>query len=190
MSSGREILLVLNLDETLIHASGMELEDPADLRVAGYYVYRRPGLEAFLEICFANFAVGIWSSASDGYVAEIVGHIVPDAGRLMFVWGASRVTQMRTLPHHNERFGRDLGDFHTQKRLKKLKRFGWPLERILIVDDSPPRRARRTTAMPFPSRRFWAIQPMLSWNFLRLFWCGFGGHRTCAGSRSGRGVKW
>ncbi len=142
MPSGRDILLVLDLDETLIHARGMALERPADLQVAGYHVYRRPGLAAFLERCFANFAVGIWSSASDGYVAEIVGQVVPDPGRLEFVWGASRVTQMRTLPHHHERYGRDLGEFHTQKRLKKLTRFGWPLERILIVDDSPEKSAQ------------------------------------------------
>lgn len=53
------------------------------------------------------------------------------------MWGASKTTVKRTLPYDYERFGANLGEYHTQKRLNKLKRFGWPLERVLIVDDSP-----------------------------------------------------
>jgi len=35
-------LLILDLDETLVHASERELERSADFRLVGYHVYLRP----------------------------------------------------------------------------------------------------------------------------------------------------
>ena len=46
-------LLILDLDETLIHASAQELETPAHFRVSKYWVYRRPHLDVFLDYCFS-----------------------------------------------------------------------------------------------------------------------------------------
>ncbi|MEZ4339254.1 MAG: NIF family HAD-type phosphatase [Sandaracinaceae bacterium] len=43
-------LLVLDLDETLVFATERPLSDrEAHFRRFGYHVYRRPGLDAFLE---------------------------------------------------------------------------------------------------------------------------------------------
>ncbi|MEO1140253.1 MAG: HAD family hydrolase [Pseudomonadota bacterium] len=130
-------LLVLDIDETLIHARDTQLARHADFRVAHFHVYKRPYLAAFLKACYEWYELAVWSSASDSYVEAIATEIFPDENRLHFVWGASRTTTKRTMPEDYARFGGELGDYHYQKRLAKLKQFGWPLERILIIDDSP-----------------------------------------------------
>jgi hypothetical protein len=45
-----KILLILDLDETLIHASEEQLDREADFRVFGYHVYIRPHLEPFRSL--------------------------------------------------------------------------------------------------------------------------------------------
>lgn len=61
-------LLVLDLDETLIHAREDPLDRAPDHAVGPYVVYRRPHLEAFLEAVFESFAhVGVWTASTLAY---------------------------------------------------------------------------------------------------------------------------
>ena len=68
-------LLILDLDETLIHATENKLEFSEDFQFDKYYVHKRPHLEAFLIDISKHFPIGIWSSADDDYVNEIVKNI-------------------------------------------------------------------------------------------------------------------
>jgi carboxy-terminal domain RNA polymerase II polypeptide A small phosphatase len=129
-------LLVLDLDETLIHASETPLARAPDFKVFGYSVYRRPYLSEFLAFCHAHFAVAVWSSASDDYVQAIVRQIFAQPERLVAVWGASKTTIRRSHPGDCDRFGQPLPEYHDQKRLQKLTRFSWSLDNMLMVDDS------------------------------------------------------
>lgn len=122
------LLLILDLDETLIHATEERLEREADFRVFDYHVYRRPHLEAFLRGCAEDFRLAVWSSASDDYVAEVVRRIFPPELKLEFAWGRSRCT-LALLDASSH--------FSYAKKLHKLKRRGYRLERVLIVDDTP-----------------------------------------------------
>lgn len=136
-------LLILDLDETLIRAVTKKLDRPHDFCVERYFIYKRPFLSEFIETCLTHFRVGVWSSASDQYVESVVSLIFPDPDKLLFVWAASKITYQRTLPHHYEKFGREISELHNQKRLKKVsKAFDWSLDRILIVDDSPEKSAQ------------------------------------------------
>ncbi len=51
-----------------------------------------------------------------------------------------------------------IGDFHTQKRLKKLKRFGWSLDQILIIDDSPEKSAQNYGNVIHPKPYFGEVE--------------------------------
>jgi RNA polymerase II subunit A small phosphatase-like protein len=124
-------LLVLDLDETLIHATETP-HRPPDFQVFDYSVYRRPYLQQFLEVCAEHFEIGVWSSAGNEYVQRNVEAIFPDPRELRFVWGASRTSIRRTAPASH-----DMSEPHYVKPLKKLKRFGWSLDDILMIDDSP-----------------------------------------------------
>jgi RNA polymerase II subunit A small phosphatase-like protein len=147
-------LLVLDVDETLIHGCETPLNREADFRVQQFHIYLRPHLTEFLNSCSKWYELGVWSSASDGYVDQIVNEIFPNPDALKFVWGASKTTTKRTFPEDYERFGTSLGEYHNQKRLQKLKRFGWPLERILIVDDSPEKSATNYGNAIYPAPFF------------------------------------
>ncbi|MFP2956386.1 NIF family HAD-type phosphatase [Myxococcus sp. 1LA] len=138
MSSDGQTLLILDLDETLIHASAQSLARPADFRLSGYHVYKRPYLERFLTECASRFQLAIWSAGSDSYVAEAVKHIIPPDIDLAFVWGRSRCTfsvdQRKVL---EDGFLDPASHYNFAKKLKKLRRLGYRLERMLIVDDTP-----------------------------------------------------
>ena len=70
-------LLILDLDETLVHATATQIREDFDFQVYNYYVYKRPGLTKFLAHCGAHFTLAVWSSASDDYVQAIVKQIFP-----------------------------------------------------------------------------------------------------------------
>lgn len=126
------LLLVLDLDETLIHASEIELDRDADFRAAGYHVYRRPHLQAFIDHALANFEVGVWTSSGRIYADAVVAALFPP-GALRFVWSRERCT----ISHDWT-----TGHYLHRKPLKKLKRHGYRLERMLAIDDTPAKHAR------------------------------------------------
>jgi TFIIF-interacting CTD phosphatase-like protein len=124
-------LLVLDLDETLIHARDHDDPDlawPPHATVGGYRMYRRPGVEQFLATVLDRFeAVGVWTAASNDYAAFMLDSIV-DRERLRFVYTRERCTQRRDL---------ELAETYILKDLAKLKRFGYGKGQILVVDDTP-----------------------------------------------------
>lgn len=128
MKETEKILLILDLDETLIHATEKKLEIEPDFQYAEYYVYKRPNLVEFLTEMSQYFKLAIWSSADDKYVNDVVELIKPTELELEFVWARSRCTVRR---HY------ELDKYIYEKRLKKVKKQGFRLEKSLIVDDSP-----------------------------------------------------
>ena len=99
---------------------------------------RRPHLETFLDACAEWFDLAVWSSASDCYVEEVVDNIFPRPHELKFVWGRSRATYRHVGYIDSYQIASyDPEHFHYIKTLSKVRRKGWPMERILIVDDTP-----------------------------------------------------
>jgi len=134
-----KILLILDLDETLIHATSTKLGDDFAFQIYHYYVYKRPGLDAFIAGCAEQFQLAVWSSASDDYVAEVVKRIFPAGIALAFVWGRSRCTPL-VLPQIDEYgyYNLDgMSHYEYAKLLKKVRRLGFDVNKILIVDDTP-----------------------------------------------------
>jgi carboxy-terminal domain RNA polymerase II polypeptide A small phosphatase len=125
-------LLVLDLDETLVHATETPLAGDADFRAGPYHVYLRPHVQSFVNAVFADFKVGIWTASGDAYATQIVERVF--TGRpLEFVWSSRRCTVARDWT---------TGKYQTLKNLRKLKRKGYPLEAIIAVDDTPAKHAR------------------------------------------------
>jgi carboxy-terminal domain RNA polymerase II polypeptide A small phosphatase len=120
-------LVILDLDETLIHATKNVLDTPYDFTFDKYFVYERPLVRQFLNNVSEHFSVGVWSAGGDEYVNEIVQAIKPESVHFEIVWGRSKCSLRRD----------EYGDYDYEKRLDKLKKKGFGLERILIVDDTP-----------------------------------------------------
>lgn len=133
MTALDQILLILDVDETLIYASEKPLSREADFSVGPYSVYRRPGLAAFLESCKEKFQLAIWSSSGSDYLSAIVSNILPRDHTLAFVWSRNRCVQ---------RYDPERLEPYFVKDLKKVKRLGFDLNRTLMIDDTPQKLER------------------------------------------------
>ena len=137
-------LLILDIDETLIFSFTQTLEKPFDFTLFNYFVYKRPYLKEFFDKIKDHFLIALWSSADDEYVEEIVKKIIPKDVELEFVWARSWCSYKRNFngvfddyQDFQNFFSADSSHYHFIKPLKKLKKKGYKLERILIVDDTP-----------------------------------------------------
>jgi RNA polymerase II subunit A small phosphatase-like protein len=77
--------LILDIDETLVHsipAESFNVKLPAKpdfyFTIEGiyYFVYKRPGLDQFLEYAFKNFNISIWTAADKEYAKMIIKNIL------------------------------------------------------------------------------------------------------------------
>lgn len=125
-------LLVLDLDETLVHACEEPLDRPAEHRILDLHVYRRPEVEAFLDAVLERFEVGVWTASRPDYAAAVVSALV-DPARLRFLFARDRCTN---------HFDLETRDHTWLKDIRKLRRFGFPPAKILVVDDSPEKLRR------------------------------------------------
>ncbi|MBN1673919.1 MAG: HAD family hydrolase [Kiritimatiellae bacterium] len=122
------MLLILDLDETLIFGTERPLARPPDLRMPPYFVYGRPHLDRFLAYCFESFHVAVWSSASEDYVTGVVQRFFTRQEELVFVWSRGRCSCI---------YDAESGREYWLKNLRKVKRQGYPLEQVLMLDDDP-----------------------------------------------------
>lgn len=127
------MLLILDLDETLIHATEGVPAPSADFIFGSFHVLFRPHVRDFLEYCRASFRVAVWTSASADYAAAIVGRVFGPGFPLEFLWARERCTLAYDKGAHEREW---------IKNLAKVKRRGFPLERVIMVDDSPAKLAR------------------------------------------------
>ncbi|MCP4217640.1 MAG: HAD family hydrolase [bacterium] len=119
-------LLILDIDETLIHGTETPLPSPCDFKAGGYWVYKRPHLEDFLAYCFANWDVAFWTSADESYASIILENILAAHQIPAFTWTKEKCTL---------KYNPDTGQYYHLKNLKKVKKKGFSLESVLMVDD-------------------------------------------------------
>ena len=127
-------LLILDLDETLVHATEQPLVHRPHFEVPPHHVYKRPLLTPFLEACSAHFELAVWTSASSDYASAVIGEIWPPTLELSFLWSRTRCTRRLDLERMQQILIKDL---------KKVKKMGYSLERVLMVDDSPSKLSRQ-----------------------------------------------
>jgi len=134
MSKSNKPLAILDVDETLIYATKIKLERKPDFEVFEYNVYKRPHLNDFIQKLSKSYDIAIWSSAGNDYVNSIVNRLNLNID-IKFIWGRNEATQKRLLNDYYET-GNDT-ELYYVKSLKKVKRRGYELDKILIIDDSP-----------------------------------------------------
>ena len=119
-------LLILDLDETLIHGCEKPLSFAPDFKADIFFVYKRPYLTEFLEQTSEFYDLAVWSAASKIYVEIIAETIFPGGLSPKFVWSGNRCTR---------KYDFSYGDWYALKDLKKVKKKGFELERTLIIED-------------------------------------------------------
>jgi RNA polymerase II subunit A small phosphatase-like protein len=127
-------LLILDIDETLVFASERPFSHSPDFCVGPFSVYKRPHLDRFLSTAFEQFDLAVWTSSSEDYADAMLASVFPERGLLKFAWARSRCTR---------RYDAELQTEYWVKDLKKVARLGYPLEQVLMVDDSPEKLQRQ-----------------------------------------------
>ena len=133
MTDNPKPLLILDLDETLIHAAEEQLDCAHDFVAGPFFVYLRPHLTPFLQGAAKLYRLAIWSSSSFLYFHTIVDRMLPENIALEFKWSRSRC--VRHFDHEQQQK-------IWLKDLRKVKRAGYDLKRVLIVDDQPEKLSR------------------------------------------------
>ncbi len=121
-------LLVLDIDETLVHATTSPLTVPHHLKIGDYYIYERPNLDSFLFQASEVFDIALWSSSSEMYVSRIANYLKAKGLELKFSWSVERCKQKPSLT---------TGGYVYLKDLRKLRKFGYDMDNIAIIDDTP-----------------------------------------------------
>jgi RNA polymerase II subunit A small phosphatase-like protein len=127
------LLVILDLDETLVHAPELPLARPPDFLAFGYPIHKRPHVDAFVQGLLGTYQVAIWTASGRLYAESVVTQLRIDPARLAFFWCSERCT---------ERFDHETRRRNTVKALRKVRRRGYNLERVLVVDDSPEKHVR------------------------------------------------
>jgi carboxy-terminal domain RNA polymerase II polypeptide A small phosphatase len=121
-------LLILDIDETLIHAVEQPLDRDCDLRADQFHVYFRPHVTEFLVAVSSCYDLAVWSSATADYLKLIVGALMANIAVPLFVWDRNKCNRRMDFIQQEEYFLKDL---------RKVKRKGFELERILVLEDEP-----------------------------------------------------
>ena len=129
-------LLILDLDETILHGTTEPLERAADFCISEYHTYLRPHLAAFLRALRHDWMLGVWTAASPYYAEMAIGGIRRATGHPLHL--AVQFDRMRCTPRRDP----ETDDRYWLKDLKKITRHGYELERILMIDDKPEGLAR------------------------------------------------
>lgn len=127
-------LIVFDLDETLVHAREDALAIDAFAKIGEYWIYLRPHACRLLSFAANHFDVGFWSSSSPAYVEQVLAMILPTDLAPKFAWAADRCVQRPDVSS---------GGYIYIKDLRRLQRFGYLVDEIIIVDDSPEKIARQ-----------------------------------------------
>ena len=116
--------LILDLDETLVHSSFIQMEN-YDFKVSVHYqgsiydifVLKRPGVDAFLEQLMKHFDVFIFTASMAEYSIPIVKELIPD-------FPESNILSRQYCRYFRGTFVKDLSIFNCR------------LNDIIIVDNS------------------------------------------------------
>lgn len=122
-------LLILDVDETLLHSVLEPLSRPCDFRVGDFFVYLRPNVHSFISAMSEVYRLACWSSATRDYLDAICGELASAfASPLLFVWDRTKCIR---------RFNSLEQEPYFLKDLSKVKRKGFDLCRVLILEDEP-----------------------------------------------------
>lgn len=118
-------LLILDLDETLIHTTYSPLVGLDAVSQKGYYyLYERPYLKDFLESVCEHYALAIWSASKADYVRWIIQSTVLKDYTFQFI---------RTRKHCKYKEGKS----GTPEYLKDLRVLDPTYSEVIMLDDTP-----------------------------------------------------
>jgi carboxy-terminal domain RNA polymerase II polypeptide A small phosphatase len=127
------LLVILDLDETLIYANSSITPEAADFQSGPYGCIVRPYARQLIAALLDRFDVAVWTSAGESHADSVVAALFPSKEDLAFVWSSIRCTEYRDFENNR---------VVSLKNLRKLRRHGHDLSRVVAIDDSPEKYMR------------------------------------------------
>jgi len=121
-------LLILDLDETLVHGTETPHDENYHFRTEKYHIYKRPYVNEFLGFCKEHFKVAVWTSSGEEYASNVIEKLFGMEYPLEFVWSRRKCTPS---------FDHQAYMHEYIKNLRKVKDKGYRLEKVIMVDDTP-----------------------------------------------------
>ncbi|XP_076920297.1 uncharacterized protein LOC143581361 [Bidens hawaiensis] len=93
-------LIVLPIGGFLVHRAHCRRPNTVpknrlpDFCSGNFMIYKRPFCEEFLKFCFERFEVGIWSSAMEHNIGEVLTNVMGELkSKLLFTWDQGQCTE-------------------------------------------------------------------------------------------------
>jgi TFIIF-interacting CTD phosphatase-like protein len=119
-------VLILDLDETLLHSTMFHVNRDPDFELGLAQAYLRPGLQGFMHSVLDWFETGIWTAATREYTMDAIARFVKEPGRLSFIWSREQCSAQ---------IDKTTGEEYRIKDLSSVLALGHSVESIIIVDD-------------------------------------------------------
>ncbi len=120
-------LLILDLDETLIHSTYIDLKlNQTPHKYKLFYIYQRPFLEEFLESVSLHFDLAIWSASKADYVKQIIKNTALSNFKFQFVFTRAKCKRIYS----------KVGSIRYLKKLELSPDFD-SYHKIIFLDDYP-----------------------------------------------------
>lgn len=128
MAQKTKKLVILDLDETLIHSRIEKLDRDPEIEIEPLNVYVRPFAIELVNELSKRFEIAVWSAGSQQYVETISNHLINDEIEPVFVWDRQSCSRKSSFFSFHEVFTKDLS---------KVESFGFALSSVLIIEDDP-----------------------------------------------------
>ncbi|GAA5445345.1 hypothetical protein Misp06_03547 [Microbulbifer sp. NBRC 101763] len=120
-------LVVLDLDETLIHSCHEWIGKKPSFSISNAMVHIRPGAERLLAELSEHFVLAVWTASYGLYTQDIVKRLFGGVDNLEFLLTREDCAQI------TENDGYDA----LVKDTRKIVELGWSYENFIVIDDKP-----------------------------------------------------
>ncbi len=121
-------LLILDIDETLVHSQNAVKGRQYEFQIGPYGVLLRPGANEFADQCTQLFTVAIWTTATIAYATEIIKFVFPNPYALSFIYAREKCTLHFDTEERRQYYVKDLSNLHKTQ---------FTPANIIVVDDTP-----------------------------------------------------
>ncbi len=121
-------LIILDIDETLLYSTYENLDREPDFLFKERKVFLRPNCIQFIDYCFENFDVAIWTSSKSVYAKFVLTKMLKDISKFKFIW-TRKNCEKRVI---------DNGFSNEIVYVKNINNIvGYTKNNILFIDDTP-----------------------------------------------------
>jgi len=120
-------LIILDVDETLIHACPEWIGRKPDFMAADQMIFIRPYAKALIRLALQQHQVAVWTASYGQYTREILAELFDDLSDIAFIWDRNDCRLCSDESGHD----------YFAKDLSKIEQLSWGADGYVVIDDQP-----------------------------------------------------